>query len=132
MNKRLIAIATLAALAGFATGAAAQDVQEPAVTPDMQAAQDTQDVPVTEDSSKAWTYEIIGPGNESKITFEAPRDLTWPPEGAPMPVVTSRAGAMRGVPETSQELIERVNAPTLIITTMPPAQAQHIMSGGRY
>jgi len=117
MKKQLIGFAALALLAGFATGAAAQDMQ---------------DTPAVEDGASAWTYELIYPGNDTKITFEAPRDLTYPPAGARLPVISSRSQAMAGVPETLQQLAERVNAPTLIITTLPPGQAQHIMSGGRY
>jgi len=116
MKKQLTEIAALAVLAGFATGAIAQE----------------EDMPAVPDAASAWAYEIIGPGNDSRISFEAPRDLTYPPKGVPMRTVSSDAEAMAGIPETSRELAERSTAPMLIITTLPMGQAQHIMSGGRY
>jgi len=105
MTKRWMLLAT-PLLAGWALNACAQDV---------------------------WTYELIGPDNEPKVTFTPPLDLTYPPPGVPMPVVHSDAEAMaRGVRLSAQQDAEHLAAPQLIITLLPLAQAQHIMSGGRF
>jgi len=84
-------------------------------------------------AQNVWTYVLIAPNAETKVTFKPPFDLTYPKPGTPMPVVYSDAEAIaRGVPLTAQEVAERRSAPQLIITLVPLGQAQHILSGGRF
>lgn len=69
-----------------------------------------------------WAYEVIGSNNQSTLTFRPPIDLTYPPEGMPMPIAS--ATEMRGVAITRQEAAARLRAPKLIIMLVPAQLAE--------
>ncbi|HEV2007914.1 MAG TPA: hypothetical protein VGQ88_04240 [Burkholderiales bacterium] len=64
-----------------------------------------------------WAYQVIGSNNQPTITFQPPRDLTYPPAGMPMPI--AEVGERRGVVITPQEATARLRAPQLIIMLIP-------------
>ena len=76
---------------------------------------------LTVHAQDVWTYEVIGSNNQPNITFKPPRDITYPPEGMPMPIAD--ASERRGVVLTPQEAAARLNAPKLIIMLIPAALA---------
>ena len=69
-----------------------------------------------------WAYEVIGSNNQSTLTFRPPVDLTYPPEGMPMPIAS--ATETRGVVITRQEAAARLRAPKLIIMLVPAQLAE--------
>lgn len=76
---------------------------------------------LTVHAQDVWTYEVIGSNNQPIITFQPLRDLTYPPEGMPMPIAD--ASERRGVVITPQEAAARLNAPKLIIMLIPASVA---------
>ena len=64
-----------------------------------------------------WAYQVIGSNNQPTLTFSPPVDLTYPPDGMPMPI--ARATETRGVVITRQEAAARLRAPKLIIMLVP-------------
>jgi hypothetical protein len=69
-----------------------------------------------------WAYEVIGSNNQPTLTFTPPVDLTYPPEGMPMPIAS--ATETRGVVITRQEAAARLRAPKLIIMLVPAQIAE--------
>ena len=69
-----------------------------------------------------WAYEVIGSNNQPTLTFRPPVDLTYPPDGMPMPI--ARATETRGVVITRQEAAARLRAPKLIIMLVPAQLAE--------
>jgi hypothetical protein len=64
-----------------------------------------------------WAYQVIGSNNQPTITFQPPKDLTYPPAGMSMPI--AYAGETRGVVISPQEAAARLRAPKLIIMLIP-------------
>lgn len=69
-----------------------------------------------------WTYQMVGPNDQSKVTFQPPKDLTYPPAGMPMPISYSTEN--RGVVLTPREAQARRNSPQLVIMLIPAAIAE--------
>jgi hypothetical protein len=74
-------------------------------------------LPLTVHAQDVWTYEMVGSNNQPLITFQPPKDLTYPPDGMAMPVAD--AYQQRGVVLSPQEATSRLNAPKLIIMLIP-------------
>ena len=74
-----------------------------------------------------WAYAVVGPDNQPSISFRAPIDLTYPPAGAPMPVVGPNEDASaRGIRLVPQEAARRQSAARVIIMLLPAQQARNI------
>lgn len=76
-----------------------------------------------------WAYEVIGPNNQAKLTFKPPVDLTFPPTGMTLPIVTGNDN--RGVVLTPREEAERRRAPHLIIMLIPAQLAERTSATSR-
>ncbi len=74
-------------------------------------------LPMSVHAQDVWTYQVIGADNQTRISFQPPIDLTYPPEGTPMPVAD--VSERRGVLLTPQEAAARLRAPKLIIMLIP-------------
>ncbi len=68
-------------------------------------------------AQSVWTYEVIGPDNKATVSFKAPKDISYPPPGQPVPIYDPKA--KQGTVLTPQEAAARLRAPMLIIILGP-------------
>ena len=81
----------------------------------------------TASAQDVWAYAVVGPDNRAVIHFRPPIDLTYPPPGAPTPVMRADESQLaRGIRLTPQEAAQRLSAAKVIIMVLPAQQAINI------
>lgn len=73
-----------------------------------------------------WVYQVVQGNNQPRLMRAPPVDLTYPRDGAPMPVTDRISSASRGEPLTPQQAAARRASPHLIITLVPARVGEQI------
>lgn len=73
-----------------------------------------------------WVYQVVQGNGQARLMREPPVDLTYPRDGAPMPVADRMSSATRGEPLTPQQAAARRASPHLIITLVPAQVGEQI------
>ena len=82
-------------------------------------------------AAHAWSYVVVDSAGNEKTYDSPPVDLTYPPAGAPMPVIGANESALdRASPLSAADERHRLSTPPLIIDDLPPPEPRYGMLEG--
>ena len=78
-------------------------------------------------AQEVWLYQVIGPDDKTTTYSTPPKNITYPPDGSPAPVISADA-PQPVTPLTAPQEARRLQAPQLVIDTVPVSLARDLVS----
>ena len=77
---------------------------------------------------EAWIYQMVTPDDKTTTYLTPPENIAAPPGGVPAPIISGKASvSQHAVPITAQQEARRLQAPQLVIDTVPAALAGNLV-----